>query len=72
MSNLDTRIIKLEARGEGPRRIVVAWQQDDENLFKLQDTGEVVTADELAATLNTINYEIVTSITARVPRVYLE
>ena len=33
---------------------------------------EAVTADELASTLNTINYEIVTSITARVPRVYLE
>ena len=33
---------------------------------------EAVTADELASTLNTINYEIVTSITARVPRIYLE
>jgi alanine racemase len=33
---------------------------------------KAVTADELASTLNTINYEIVTSITARVPRVYLE
>ena len=33
---------------------------------------EAVTADELASTLNTINYEIVTSITERVPRVYIQ
>ena len=32
---------------------------------------ESITADELASSLNTINYEIVTSITSRVPRVYL-
>jgi len=34
--------------------------------------NQAVTADELASTLNTINYEIVTSVTSRVPRVYLE
>jgi len=33
--------------------------------------NEAITADEIAAQLNTINYEIVTSITGRVPRVYL-
>ncbi|MBT8367593.1 MAG: alanine racemase [Deltaproteobacteria bacterium] len=33
---------------------------------------EAVTADELASTLNTINYEIVTSISARVPRIYIQ
>ena len=32
----------------------------------------VVTADEIASTLDTINYEVVSTITARVPRVYLK
>jgi len=45
--------------------------EDEVVVFGQQGDGSV-TADELAATLNTINYEIVTSITARVPRVYLE
>jgi len=34
--------------------------------------NQAVTADELASKVNTINYEIVTSIAGRVPRVYLE
>jgi len=34
--------------------------------------NQAVTADDLASKINTINYEIVTSITGRVPRVYLE
>jgi alanine racemase len=45
---------------------------EDEVVVFGQQENESITADELAATLNTINYEIVTSITARVPRVYLE
>ena len=32
---------------------------------------ETVSADEIAALLNTINYEVVTSITARVPRIFV-
>jgi alanine racemase len=31
-----------------------------------------ITADEIAASLNTINYEIVSSLTARIPRIYLK
>ena len=31
-----------------------------------------VTADEIAASLDTINYEVVSTITGRVPRVYLK
>ena len=42
--------------------VVVMGQQGDES----------ITADELAVNLNTINYEIVTSITSRVPRIYLK
>jgi alanine racemase len=42
--------------------VVVFGQQDNANL----------SIDEMASLLNTINYEIVTSITARVPRVYLK
>jgi len=45
---------------------------EDEVVVFGQQGNAAVTADELATTLNTINYEIVTSITARVPRVYLE
>jgi len=49
MANLDTRIVKLEASGGGVKRYVAAFQlQDDENLFKINDTGEIMTADELA------------------------
>ena len=35
------------------------------------DGGESITADEIAARLGTINYEVVCMINARVPRVYL-
>jgi alanine racemase len=45
---------------------------EDEVVAFGQQGNQAVTADELAATLNTINYEIVTSITARVPRVYIK
>ena len=45
---------------------------EDEVVVFGQQGDQAVTADELASTLNTINYEIVTSITARVPRIYLE
>jgi alanine racemase len=45
---------------------------EDEVVVFGQQGNETVTADELASTLNTINYEIVTSITGRVPRVFLE
>jgi alanine racemase len=41
--------------------VVILGHQDDEH----------ITAEELASTLDTINYEIVTSITDRVPRIHL-
>lgn len=44
--------------------------EDEVVLFGQQDNASI-TADEIAARLNTINYEIVSTITARVPRVYL-
>jgi alanine racemase len=44
--------------------------EDEVVVFGRQE-NEAITADEIAAHLNTINYEIVTSITGRVPRVYL-
>ena len=45
---------------------------EDEVVAFGQQGNQAVTADELASKLSTINYEIVTSITGRVPRVYLE
>ena len=48
----------------------VGGLKDEVVAFGHQGDGSV-TADELAATLNTINYEIVTSISARVPRIYI-
>lgn len=45
---------------------------EDEVVIFGQQGNEAITADELASELNTINYEIVTSITGRVPRVYIE
>ena len=41
-----------------------------QNDFGAQN-GAVISADEIADTLNTISYEVVTSITGRVPRVYI-
>ena len=43
---------------------------EDEVVIFGSQGGEFISADELASSLNTINYEIVTSITDRVPRVY--
>jgi alanine racemase len=44
--------------------------EDEVVIFGQQD-NESITADELASRLNTINYEIVSTITARVPRIYI-
>jgi alanine racemase len=44
--------------------------EDEVVIFGRQDTA-CITADELASELNTINYEIVSSVMARVPRVYV-
>jgi alanine racemase len=46
-------------------------QVGDEAVIFGQQGNESLTVDEMASSLNTINYEIVTTITARVPRVYL-
>jgi alanine racemase len=40
-------------------------------IFGRQGDGSI-TADEIAAKLNTVNYEIVSTLTARVPRIYLK
>jgi alanine racemase len=44
---------------------------EDEVVVFGRQGNEAIAADEIAAQVNTINYEIVTSITGRVPRVYL-
>ena len=46
-------------------------QIEDEVVIFGRQGGEAITVDEIASALNTINYEIVSTITARVPRVYL-
>jgi alanine racemase len=46
-------------------------QMGDEVVIFGQQDNESITVDEMASSLNTINYEIVSTITARVPRVYL-
>jgi alanine racemase len=43
---------------------------EDEVVIFGQQNNESITADEIASRLNTINYEIVSTITARVPRIY--
>jgi alanine racemase len=43
----------------------------DEVVILGRQGEEVLTADEMATTLDTINYEIVSTITSRVPRIYL-
>ena len=34
--------------------------------------GGIITIDDVARRLNTINYEVITSISSRVPRVYIK
>jgi alanine racemase len=43
---------------------------EDEVVIFGRQGYESITVDEIAATLNTINYEIVSALTARVPRIY--
>jgi alanine racemase len=45
---------------------------EDEVVIFGEQGGASITVDEIAATLNTINYEIVSTITDRVPRLYLK
>ena len=45
---------------------------EDEVVVFGEQGNETVTADEIASSLDTINYEIVSTITARVPRIYLK
>ncbi|MBU0988536.1 MAG: alanine racemase, partial [Proteobacteria bacterium] len=44
---------------------------EDEVVIFGRQGHEFIAADEIAASLNTINYEIVSALTARVPRIYL-
>jgi alanine racemase len=44
---------------------------EDEVVIIGRQGDEVISADEVAAQLNTINYEVVTALMHRVPRVYL-
>jgi alanine racemase len=44
--------------------------EDEVVIFGLQGDA-AITVDEIAASLNTINYEIVSSLTARIPKIYL-
>ena len=45
---------------------------EDEVVVFGEQGNEAVTADEIAASLDTINYEVVSTITGRVPRIYLK
>jgi alanine racemase len=49
---------------------IAGVQLGDEVVVFGQQENEILTVDEMAATLSTINYEIITGISARVPRVY--
>jgi alanine racemase len=44
---------------------------EDEVVIFGKQQDETITVDEIAASLNTINYEIVSSLTARIPKIYL-
>ena len=44
---------------------------EDEVVIIGRQGEEVITADEIASLINTINYEVVASITARVPRIFV-
>jgi alanine racemase len=44
---------------------------EDEVVVFGEQGDEAITANDIAASIGTINYEIVSTITGRVPRVYL-
>ena len=44
---------------------------EDEVVILGRQGEEIITADEIAGLINTINYEVVSSITARVPRIFI-
>jgi alanine racemase len=44
---------------------------EDEVVVFGRQGEEQINADEIAVALNTINYEVVTAVTERVPRVYI-
>ncbi len=46
-------------------------QQDDEVVLLGEQGGEAISAEEVAALAETINYEVVTSLAARIPRLYV-
>lgn len=50
---------------------IVGVEPGTEAILIGRDGGELITADEIAVRLGTINYEVVCMIGARVPRVYL-
>ena len=45
---------------------------EDEVVIFGRQGNDSITADDLASELNTINYEIVSTVMARVPRIYVE
>jgi len=45
---------------------------EDEVVIFGRQGDEAITVDEIASILNTINYEIVSALPDRVPRIYLE
>lgn len=61
--SMDHSVVSLGKDGE-------AYRGEEAVLIGAQD-GDIITADELAKKLGTINYEILTSINDRVPRVYI-
>lgn len=46
-------------------------QQDDEVVLLGEQGGEAIRAEEIAALAETINYEVVTALAARIPRLYV-
>ena len=45
---------------------------DDEVVIFGKQGNESITVDEIAASINTINYEAVCAVSSRVPRIYLK
>ena len=58
---------------EGNNTVVngMSLAEGDEVVILGRQGEEVLSADEMAANLDTINYEVVSTITSRVPRIYL-
>jgi alanine racemase len=79
-------VVKADAYGHGAARVAAVLEQEQVRLLAVATSDEAadpvtligeqdglsITVDELAELMGTISYEVLTGISKRVPRIYLD